>query len=123
MAIDVPLDGEGFLVNREDWSEAIARELAAADAFEMTEQVYVRRKWRRPTHPQIRQGSQGLQKGPVRHFQERPHEAHLQVGRTTQAYGLYLALRKLRTADSRLTTRSTSGSGVRTGWVAGPFDT
>jgi len=44
MAIDVPLDGEGFLVNREDWSEGIARELAAADAFEMTEQVmgYIR---------------------------------------------------------------------------------
>ncbi|WP_089723727.1 TusE/DsrC/DsvC family sulfur relay protein [Candidatus Thiosymbion oneisti] len=44
MAIDVPLDGEGFLVNREDWSEEIARELAAADAFEMTEQVmgYIR---------------------------------------------------------------------------------
>ncbi|MCB2263570.1 MAG: TusE/DsrC/DsvC family sulfur relay protein [Candidatus Thiosymbion ectosymbiont of Robbea hypermnestra] len=39
MTIDVPLDGEGFLVNREDWSEAIAKELATADAFEMTEQV------------------------------------------------------------------------------------
>jgi len=45
MEIDVHLDGEGFLINREDWSEAIAKELAAVDAFEMTKQVmgYIRR--------------------------------------------------------------------------------
>lgn len=39
MAIDVPLDGEGFLVNREDWSETVAKELATADSFDMTAQV------------------------------------------------------------------------------------
>ena len=39
MAISVPLDGEGFLVNRDDWSEDLARELAQADDFEMTDQV------------------------------------------------------------------------------------
>lgn len=38
-AISVPLDGEGFLVNRDDWSEEIATELARMDDFEMTEQV------------------------------------------------------------------------------------
>ena len=44
MAISVPVDGEGFLVDRDDWSEAIANELATADAFEMTDQVmsYIR---------------------------------------------------------------------------------
>ncbi len=38
-ALSVPLDGEGFLVNRDDWSEEIALELARMDDFEMTEQV------------------------------------------------------------------------------------
>ncbi len=37
--ISVPLDGEGFLVDRDDWSEELAVELAAADDFEMTDQV------------------------------------------------------------------------------------
>jgi tRNA 2-thiouridine synthesizing protein E len=37
--VDVPVDGEGFLVNRDDWSEEIAVELARGDDFEMTEQV------------------------------------------------------------------------------------
>lgn len=39
MAISVPLDNEGFLANRDDWSEDVARELAQADDFEMTDQV------------------------------------------------------------------------------------
>ena len=38
-AINVPLDGEGFLVDRDDWSEAIAVALARTDEFEMTPQV------------------------------------------------------------------------------------
>ncbi len=39
MAVSVAVDGEGFLVNREDWSEAVAREMSAADEFDMTDQV------------------------------------------------------------------------------------
>ncbi len=39
VVVDVPVDGEGFLVNRDDWSEEIAVELARGDDFEMTEQV------------------------------------------------------------------------------------
>jgi tRNA 2-thiouridine synthesizing protein E len=35
----VALDNEGFLVDRDDWSEEVAVELAQADGFEMTEQV------------------------------------------------------------------------------------
>jgi dissimilatory sulfite reductase related protein len=35
----VPLDDEGFLLNRHDWSERIAVELARSDDFVMTEQV------------------------------------------------------------------------------------
>lgn len=35
MAIDIPLDGEGFLINRDDWSEEIALELAKNDEFEI----------------------------------------------------------------------------------------
>jgi len=44
MAANVPVDGEGFLLNRDDWSEQIAAELAAADEFEMNDQVmgYIR---------------------------------------------------------------------------------
>ena len=38
-AVNVPVDGEGFLANRDDWSEEVAVELARADDFEMTEQV------------------------------------------------------------------------------------
>jgi dissimilatory sulfite reductase related protein len=38
-AVDVPLDGEGFLVDRDDWSAEIAVELARADEFAMTPQV------------------------------------------------------------------------------------
>jgi tRNA 2-thiouridine synthesizing protein E len=39
MAVSVPVDGEGFLINRDDWSEQIARDLADADAFELNDQV------------------------------------------------------------------------------------
>jgi tRNA 2-thiouridine synthesizing protein E len=39
MSISVPVDGEGFLVNRDDWSEAVATELAKSDEFEIDEQV------------------------------------------------------------------------------------
>jgi dissimilatory sulfite reductase related protein len=38
-AATVAVDGEGFLIDREDWSEEIAVDLAGADGFEMTEQV------------------------------------------------------------------------------------
>ena len=37
--VSVPLDNEGFLLNRDDWSEEIAVEIARSDDFEMTEQV------------------------------------------------------------------------------------
>ena len=39
MAMSIEVDGEGFLVNRDDWSESVARELAAADEFEITDQI------------------------------------------------------------------------------------
>jgi TusE/DsrC/DsvC family sulfur relay protein len=39
MSISVPVDGEGFLVNRDDWNEQIATELAESDEFEMNDQV------------------------------------------------------------------------------------
>jgi tRNA 2-thiouridine synthesizing protein E len=44
MSVSVPVDGEGFLVNRDDWSEQIAVELAQADDFEVDEQImtYIR---------------------------------------------------------------------------------
>jgi len=38
-AVQVELDPEGFLANRDDWSEEVAIELARADGFEMTEEV------------------------------------------------------------------------------------
>ncbi|HYN76942.1 MAG TPA: TusE/DsrC/DsvC family sulfur relay protein [Lamprocystis sp. (in: g-proteobacteria)] len=38
-AITVPLDAEGFRVDRDDWSEAIAVALADSDEFAMTPQV------------------------------------------------------------------------------------
>jgi dissimilatory sulfite reductase related protein len=37
--LNVPLDGDGFLVNRDDWSEEIAVVLARNDDFELTKQV------------------------------------------------------------------------------------
>ncbi len=44
MAVSVPVDGEGFLINRDDWSEEVAVQLAQADEFEITEQImgYIR---------------------------------------------------------------------------------
>ena len=39
MAISVPVDGEGFLLNRDDWTAEIAAEMAKEDEFEMNDQV------------------------------------------------------------------------------------
>ncbi|MBK5931142.1 TusE/DsrC/DsvC family sulfur relay protein [Halochromatium salexigens] len=39
MTVAVPLDNEGFLLNRDDWTEELAVELAEQDDFEMNEQV------------------------------------------------------------------------------------
>jgi len=39
MAVAVPLDNEGFLLNRDDWTEEVAAELAQQDEFEMNDQV------------------------------------------------------------------------------------
>lgn len=38
-AVSAPLDNEGFLLDRDDWNEEIAIELAKSDDFEMTEQI------------------------------------------------------------------------------------
>ena len=35
MSISVPVDGEGFLVNRDDWTEQLAGEMAQADDYEL----------------------------------------------------------------------------------------
>lgn len=37
--MDIQTDGEGFLLNRDDWSEEVARELARRDEFEIDEQI------------------------------------------------------------------------------------
>ena len=37
--MDVKVDGEGFLVDRDDWSEEVARELAKRDGMEVTDQI------------------------------------------------------------------------------------
>lgn len=44
MTVSVPVDSEGFLVNRDDWSEQTAKDLAALDQFELNDQVmgYIR---------------------------------------------------------------------------------
>lgn len=44
MSVSVPVDGEGFLVNRDDWSEEVARELAVSDDFQIDERImnYIR---------------------------------------------------------------------------------
>ncbi len=39
MALAAALDNEGFLLNRDDWTEELAVELAEQDEFEMDEQV------------------------------------------------------------------------------------
>jgi tRNA 2-thiouridine synthesizing protein E len=36
--MELNLDGEGFLVNRDDWSEDVAKELARLDGMEIDEQ-------------------------------------------------------------------------------------
>lgn len=42
--MNVQLDNEGFLLNRDEWSEEIASELAQADEYEMTDEImgYIR---------------------------------------------------------------------------------
>ena len=44
MSVSVPVDGEGFLINRDDWSEEVAIQLAKADEFAIDEQImhYIR---------------------------------------------------------------------------------
>jgi TusE/DsrC/DsvC family sulfur relay protein len=44
MTPSAAVDGEGFLVNRDDWNEQIAVELAKGDEFDMTDQImgYIR---------------------------------------------------------------------------------
>jgi TusE/DsrC/DsvC family sulfur relay protein len=37
--MDMKLDGEGFLVNRDDWNEEAARELAKMDGMEVSDQI------------------------------------------------------------------------------------
>lgn len=37
--MDVALDSEGFLVDRDEWSEEIAREMATNDGYEMTDEI------------------------------------------------------------------------------------
>jgi tRNA 2-thiouridine synthesizing protein E len=39
MAVSVAVDGDGFLLDRDQWDEALAVELAAEDEFTMTDQV------------------------------------------------------------------------------------
>lgn len=41
---ELQVDGEGFLVDRDQWNEEVARELAKGDDFEMTDEVmqYIR---------------------------------------------------------------------------------
>lgn len=44
MNTNVKTDGEGFLVDRDDWSEEVAREMMAQDGMETTDQImhYIR---------------------------------------------------------------------------------
>ena len=37
--MDLNVDGEGYLVDRDDWSEEVARELAKRDGMEVTDQI------------------------------------------------------------------------------------
>ncbi|MEN8175973.1 MAG: TusE/DsrC/DsvC family sulfur relay protein, partial [Pseudomonadota bacterium] len=37
--MDIALDSEGFLLDRDNWTEEVARELAGQDGFEMTDEV------------------------------------------------------------------------------------
>jgi tRNA 2-thiouridine synthesizing protein E len=44
MQLAVQVDNEGFLVNRDDWTEEVAAQLAEVDGYEMTEEImeYIR---------------------------------------------------------------------------------
>jgi tRNA 2-thiouridine synthesizing protein E len=44
MSVSVAVDGEGFLINRDDWSEEVAVQLAKDDDFEIDERImgYIR---------------------------------------------------------------------------------
>lgn len=37
--MSVALDAEGFLVDRDDWSEEVAREMATSEGYEMTDEI------------------------------------------------------------------------------------
>lgn len=37
--MDLKVDGEGYLVDRGDWTEDVARELATRDGMEVTDQI------------------------------------------------------------------------------------
>ena len=37
--LSVSVDGEGFLVNRDDWSEEVARQLAQAEGMEINDEI------------------------------------------------------------------------------------
>ncbi len=96
-AVNVPLDNEGFLVNRDDWSEEVAVELARADDFEMTGQVMEFILKARAMYdedgvvPPIRifaKKQKVTTKEALRHLQEGPHEADLQVGRSAETHRL-----------------------------------
>ncbi len=42
--MELRVDNEGFLVDRDDWNEAVAAQLADADGYEMTDEImgYIR---------------------------------------------------------------------------------
>jgi TusE/DsrC/DsvC family sulfur relay protein len=44
MQLAVQVDSEGFLVNRDEWSEEVAVQLAEVDGYQMTEEImeYIR---------------------------------------------------------------------------------
>jgi len=37
--MEVALDSEGFLLDRDDWSEEVARQMATEDGYEMTDEI------------------------------------------------------------------------------------
>lgn len=37
--MDLKVDGEGFLIDRDDWSEEVATYMAEQEGFEMTDQI------------------------------------------------------------------------------------
>ena len=39
MSVNVAVDGEGFLINRDDWSDEVAIQLAQADDCEISPQI------------------------------------------------------------------------------------